>query len=144
MNPRIQGRNFAAASRLSGRSVRRPSIRCFPGRFCPAWHRADRTRLRFRRRGRPLFSSDPTLRHRAAYAPGEHFRYCNLGYQALGQLAWTLDGRELPEVIRKRILEPLGMTQSEPVITLDIHDRLVKNYSLFQNDRPECARCSTG
>jgi D-alanyl-D-alanine carboxypeptidase len=84
----------------------------------------------------PLFASDPTLRHRAAYAPGEHFHYCNLGYEALGQLAWTLDGRELPEVIRKRILEPLGMTQSEPVITLDIRDRLVKNYSLFQGDRP--------
>jgi CubicO group peptidase (beta-lactamase class C family) len=84
----------------------------------------------------PLFPSDPTLRHRAAYAPGEHFHYCNMGYQALGELAGILDGRELPEVIRKRVLEPLGMTLSEPVITLDIRDRLVKNYSLFQNDRP--------
>jgi D-alanyl-D-alanine carboxypeptidase len=84
----------------------------------------------------PLLPSDPSLRHRAAYAPGEHFHYCNMGYEALGHLAATLDGHELPEIIRKRILEPLGMTQSEPVITLDIRDRLVKNYSLFQNDRP--------
>nr|WP_298727632.1 serine hydrolase domain-containing protein [uncultured Steroidobacter sp.] len=84
----------------------------------------------------PLLPSDPSLRHRAAYAPGEHFHYCNMAYEALGHLAWTLDGRELPEVIRKRILEPLGMTQSEPVITLDIRERLVKNYSAFQNDRP--------
>lgn len=84
----------------------------------------------------PMLPSDPSLRHRAAYAPGEHFHYCNMAYEALGHLAWTLDGRELPEVIRKRVLEPLGMTQSEPVITLDIRDRLVKNYSAFQNDRP--------
>jgi CubicO group peptidase (beta-lactamase class C family) len=84
----------------------------------------------------PLLPSDPSLRHRAAYAPGEHFHYCNLGYEALGHLAWTLDGRELPEVIRKRVFEPLGMTQSEPVITLDVRERIVKNYSLFQNDRP--------
>lgn len=84
----------------------------------------------------PLLPSDPSLRHKAAYAPGANFHYCNMAYEALGHLASTLDGRELPEVIRKRILEPLGMTQSEPVITLDIRDRMVKNYSLFQNDRP--------
>ena len=84
----------------------------------------------------PLLPSDPSMRHRAAYAPGAHFHYCNLGYNALGELAATLDNRELPEVIRKRVFEPLGMTQSEPVITLDIRERVVKNYSAFQNDRP--------
>ena len=45
-----------------------------------------------------------------------------------GYLAWTLDGRELPEVLRERILRPLGMTQSEPVITLDVREKMVKNY----------------
>ncbi len=84
----------------------------------------------------PVLPSDPTTRHRAAYAPGAHFHYSNTAFQLLGDLAWTLDGRELPEVIRKRILEPLGMTQTEPVITLDVRDRLVKNYSAFRNDRP--------
>ena len=29
------------------------------------------------------------------------------------------------------------MTQTEPVITLDSRDRLVKSYSAFQNDRPD-------
>lgn len=83
-----------------------------------------------------VLPSDPSTRHRAAYAPGAHFHYCNTGYELLGYLAWTLDGRELPELIRERIFVPLGMTQSEPVITQDIRDRLVKNYSLFRNDRP--------
>ncbi|MBL8266267.1 serine hydrolase domain-containing protein [Steroidobacter sp.] len=84
----------------------------------------------------PMLPSDPTQRHRAAYAPGAHFHYCNLGYNALGELAVSLDGRDLPELFRKRIFEPLGMSQSEPVITLDIRNKLVKNYSAFQNDSP--------
>jgi len=84
----------------------------------------------------PTLPSDPSLRHRAAYAPGEHFHYSNTAYTLLGDLAWTLDGRELPELLRQRIFEPLGMTQTEPVITLDIRERLVKNYSVFKNDRP--------
>lgn len=84
----------------------------------------------------PVLPSDPSTRHRAAYAPGAHFHYCNTGYQLLGDLAWTLDGRELPELIRKRVFEPLGMTASEPVITQDMRDRLVKSYSAFRDDRP--------
>lgn len=84
----------------------------------------------------PVLPSDPSMRHQPAYAPGEHFHYCNTGYELLGYLAWTLDGRELPELIRQRIFEPLGMTQSEPVITLDVRDRIAKNYSAFRNDRP--------
>lgn len=84
----------------------------------------------------PVLPSDPTTRHRAAYAPGANFHYSNTAFQLLGDLAWTLDGRELPELLRKRVFEPLGMTQTEPVITLDIRDKLVKNYAAFRNDRP--------
>ena len=83
-----------------------------------------------------VFQADPELRHLAAYAPGEHFHYNNTMYDTLGILAWTLDGRELPELLRERILRPLGMTHSEPVITADIRDRLVKNYTPFMVDRP--------
>jgi CubicO group peptidase (beta-lactamase class C family) len=84
----------------------------------------------------PVFLSDPAEKHRAAYAPGEHFHYCNMGYATLGHLLETLDGRELPESIRKRIFEPLGMSQSEPVITLDYRERMAKSYSVFKGDRP--------
>ena len=44
--------------------------------------------------------------------------------RAARPLAWTLDGRELPRLSAKRILRPLGMTQSEPVITLDMRERI--------------------
>ncbi|HEU5468482.1 MAG TPA: serine hydrolase domain-containing protein [Steroidobacteraceae bacterium] len=83
-----------------------------------------------------VFQSDPELRHLAAYAPGEHFHYNNAMYDVLGILAWTLDGRELPELLRERILRPLGMTASEPVITADIRSRLAKSYQPFFVDRP--------
>jgi CubicO group peptidase (beta-lactamase class C family) len=83
-----------------------------------------------------VFQADPELRHLAAYGPGEHFHYNNAMYDVLGILAWTLDGRELPELLRERILRPLGMNASEPVITADIRDRLAKSYAPFGVDRP--------
>ena len=83
-----------------------------------------------------IFQWDPESAHLAAYAPGEHFHYNNAMYDLLGILAWTLDGRELPQLLRERILRPVGMTASEPVITADIRERLVRNYSPFLADRP--------
>jgi CubicO group peptidase (beta-lactamase class C family) len=83
-----------------------------------------------------VFLSDPAARHRAAYAPGQYFHYCNMGYSALGHLLETLDGKPIGESLRARIFQPLGMTQSEPVINLDARARFAKNYAAFQNDRP--------
>lgn len=81
-----------------------------------------------------IFLSDPTAKHRAAYAPGKLFHYNNTAFQLLGHLLMTLDGGLLPDIYRKRILAPLGLAQTEPVITLDARDRTAKNYSAFQND----------
>ena len=83
-----------------------------------------------------VFQADPELKHLAAYAPGEHFHYNNAMYDVLGILAWVRDGRELPEVIRERIFRPLGMNDSEPVITMDVRARIAKNYAPFLSDRP--------
>ncbi len=83
-----------------------------------------------------FFLSDPAARHQAAHAPGEYFHYNNMAFEVLGMLAWTLDGRALPELLRQRILLPLGMSQTEPVITIDMRERLVRSYSSFRNDRP--------
>ena len=82
-----------------------------------------------------VFPSDPAQRHIAAYAPGKQFYYNNMAYAILGHLAWTLDGRELPELFRERIFKPLGMSQSEPVIDFDVRGRLAKNYAPFLSDR---------
>ncbi len=83
-----------------------------------------------------IFQSDPELAHLAAYAPGEHFHYNNAMYDMLGILAWTLDGRELPELLRERIFRPVGMGSSEPVVTADVRERLARNYASFLVDRP--------
>jgi CubicO group peptidase (beta-lactamase class C family) len=84
----------------------------------------------------PVFLSDPTAKHRAAYAPGKLFHYNNMAFTLLGHLLMSLDGGSLPEIYRKRIFDPLGMSATEPVITFDHRDRTAKNYFAAQGDRP--------
>lgn len=71
-----------------------------------------------------------------AHAPGEHFHYCNLGYDLLGRLIETLDRRPLGESLRARILAPLGMSASEPVISHAAWERLPVSYRPLYDDRP--------
>lgn len=44
-----------------------------------------------------------------AWAPGTRFEYSNTGYGILGRLITNVAGREYREVVRERILRPLGM-----------------------------------
>src|SRR5262252_2457188 len=90
----------------------------------------------------PVFLSDPAGKHRAAYAPGKQFHYNNMAFTLLGHLLMSLDAGALPEIYRKRIFDPLGMTATEPVITFDQRDRTAKNYFAFQSNRP-FALCET-
>jgi CubicO group peptidase (beta-lactamase class C family) len=83
-----------------------------------------------------LFPTDPGFRHRATAAPGTFFHYCNMGYDALGHLLAELDGRPLAECFRARLLEPLGMTATEPVITQDAFERIATSYEAVYNERP--------
>ena len=84
----------------------------------------------------PLFPADPAFRHRATAAPASFFHYCNMGYAALGHLLVALDGRPLAQVFRARLLTPLGMNASEPVITLDAAERIASSFWPVLNDRP--------
>lgn len=83
-----------------------------------------------------VFLTDNSRGHRAAYPPGQHFFYNNMGFALLGYLAWTLDGRELPALLRERIFTPLGMRSAEPVIDFDMRERTAKSYEFFKTDRP--------
>jgi CubicO group peptidase (beta-lactamase class C family) len=83
-----------------------------------------------------LFPPDPSFRHRATAAPGTFFHYCNMGYEALGLLLAHLDGGSVAESFRNRLLVPLGMSATEPVITLDAADRMATSYQARLNDRP--------
>ena len=83
-----------------------------------------------------LFPTDPAYRYRATAAPGTFFHYCNMGYEALGHLLAELDGRPLAASFRARLLGPLGMTATEPAITLDVLERMATSYQVTYNDRP--------
>ena len=53
------------------------------------------------------------LRYRKTGAPpGAFFWYSNIGYKTLGFIVEKITGRNLPDVIRDNILEPLGMTET--------------------------------
>ncbi|HEX5707423.1 MAG TPA: serine hydrolase domain-containing protein [Pyrinomonadaceae bacterium] len=71
-----------------------------------------------------------------AYAPGEHFVYSNPGYDILGRLLETLDGRPFAVALRERVLRPLGMRVSEPIITHDVRTRMATGYAPLYDDRP--------
>jgi CubicO group peptidase (beta-lactamase class C family) len=47
-----------------------------------------------------------------AWAPGTRFEYSNLGYGILGRLITNVAGREYREVVRERLLDPLGMAST--------------------------------
>ncbi len=47
-------------------------------------------------------------------APGRRFHYSNVGYKALGLVIAAIEGTSYPVVIRRRILEPVGMTRANP------------------------------
>ena len=46
------------------------------------------------------------------WAPGTRFEYSNLGYAILGRVITTVTGEAYPDVIRHRLLNPLGMTRT--------------------------------
>jgi D-alanyl-D-alanine carboxypeptidase len=68
--------------------------------------------------------------------PGQRFHYSNVGYKTLGLIIERLEGAPYPDVLRRRVLEPLGMTASEPAITNDIRPRLAIGYEPPRDDIP--------
>ncbi|HZP90423.1 MAG TPA: serine hydrolase domain-containing protein [Actinomycetota bacterium] len=70
------------------------------------------------------------------FAPGERFHYSNAGYKALGLILERLAGRSYGEAIRDRILRPLGMSATEPVITDAVWARCATGHVSPFEDRP--------
>lgn len=69
-----------------------------------------------------------------AWAPGTRFEYSNTGYGILGRLITNVAGREYKDVVRERLLEPLGMTSSGYLEEEVDPTRLAKGY-LWRDDR---------
>jgi CubicO group peptidase (beta-lactamase class C family) len=73
----------------------------------------------------------------AARAPaGSGFWYSNVGYQALAYLLERLTGEPFAETYRREIIEPLGLSRTEPLTTLDVRPRLATGHEPFDDTRP--------
>jgi CubicO group peptidase (beta-lactamase class C family) len=67
-----------------------------------------------RQQGTPLpeFAAILARGVRAAWAPGTRFEYSNLGYALLGRVISAAAGADYPDVVRARLLGPLGMSRT--------------------------------
>jgi CubicO group peptidase (beta-lactamase class C family) len=84
----------------------------------------------------PLFPRLPEWRPRQSFAPGAKFHYCNWGYDVLGRLIESVDGRPWAEVLTERILMPLGMRNTVATITSQTRSRIAQSYVALHDDRP--------
>ena len=84
-----------------------------------------------------LFSSDPHARLVQGFKPGEHFHYCNAGFQALGYLIEKLDGKPWYTSVAERVFTPLGMRDSFGAITNDTLKRRAHGWVPLYDDQPE-------
>jgi D-alanyl-D-alanine carboxypeptidase len=82
-----------------------------------------------------LFQSDPAAPHVQGFAPGAHFHYCNLGFSILGQIIEKLDGRLWYQCLQARILTPLGMKDTAPVISIESSARSATGYQPYFDDQ---------
>ena len=84
----------------------------------------------------PLIPSAPERRPRQALKPGSEFHYSNWGYDVLGRLIETVDGRPWPAAVAARILKPVGMTETAPTITSASRAGIAQSYMPLHDDRP--------
>lgn len=68
------------------------------------------------------------------YAPGEHFEYSNTGYQVLGYVAEKIDAESFPSILRRRVLEPLGMRATDPQMDDTVRQSLAVSYQRSSHD----------
>ncbi len=72
----------------------------------------------------------------AAWEPGSRFHYSNTAYKLLGWLLEDVTGQDYGSAIRERVLEPLGMHASEPVISHRTWHGMATGYVDLHDDRP--------
>jgi CubicO group peptidase (beta-lactamase class C family) len=84
----------------------------------------------------PLVPERSGARLRQAHKPGSQFHYCNWGYLVLGRLIESIEGASWATVLGKRILAPLGMVDTAPVLTSELRSRIAPSYVPLHDDRP--------
>lgn len=71
-----------------------------------------------------------------AAPPGEVFAYSNIGYQLLSLVIEEVEGRPFTDIIRRRVLVPMGMTASAAAVTQDGRLTTASGYQYLYDDRP--------
>ena len=74
-----------------------------------------------RARAKPKFRSTAenlaiARKHGAMFCAGANWRYSNTGYDLLGEIVATVDGRPLNEAIEARIIRPLGLRSTRALV----------------------------
>ncbi|HWL90277.1 MAG TPA: serine hydrolase domain-containing protein, partial [Actinomycetota bacterium] len=72
----------------------------------------------------------------ATSAPGERYHYSNDGYKIVGAALEGVTGRPIHELLRDRLLGPLGMTASVAAITDEVWTDHATGYEPMRTDRP--------
>ncbi len=86
--------------------------------------------------GVPLLNRVAATTLRVGFEPGTQWVYSNIGYAILGFLIEAVDKKPFADAMRLRVLSPLGMNSSAPVISNDIRDHLAIGYGPLKPDRP--------
>lgn len=69
-----------------------------------------------------------------SYAPGAHWWYSNTGYQLLGYVLENIEHDTYAKILRRRVLEPIGMTSTSAIIDDSERDRMVVSYMRWPYD----------
>lgn len=70
------------------------------------------------------------------YAPGSRFYYSNYGYGLLGDVVVARGGESWSKALHRRILDPLGMTETSPLIGASMRRFEVPSFFRREDDRP--------
>jgi CubicO group peptidase (beta-lactamase class C family) len=73
---------------------------------------------------------------KATAPPGIYYHYSDTGYKTLGVILEELLRQPYGDIIQACILDPLGMTDTDPIITNNTRKRLAVGYEAFYDDRP--------
>lgn len=74
--------------------------------------------------------ADFLAKHKLITEPGDHYLYSNLGVGLLGQALAHKSGGAYEELLRSRILKPLGMNETSVTLNSEMSARLAKGEGL--------------
>ena len=86
--------------------------------------------------GVPLLMRVAATPLRIGFEPGSRWVYSNIGYDLLGFILEAIEQRPFAEIMHRRVLKPLGMTSSAPIISNEIRERMALGYEPLKSDRP--------